>query len=61
MNFQLKKAGYKKVVTNFSSDIKVYSSVWVVFVSANKDVPLYGLPLACMDFHFSMVLKSKSQ
>lgn len=24
MNFQLKKAGYKKIVTNFSSDIKVY-------------------------------------
>ena len=23
MNFQLKKAGYKKIVTNFSSDIKV--------------------------------------
>jgi hypothetical protein len=23
MNFQLKKAGYKKIVTNFSSDVKV--------------------------------------
>lgn len=23
MNFQLKKAGYKKVITNFSSDVKV--------------------------------------
>ena len=23
MNFQLKKVGYKKIVTNFSSDIKV--------------------------------------
>lgn len=23
MNFQLKKAGYNKIVTNFSSDIKV--------------------------------------
>ena len=25
MNFQLKKAGYKKTVTNFSSDVKVYA------------------------------------
>lgn len=24
MNYQLKKAGYKKEVTNFSSDLKVY-------------------------------------
>lgn len=23
MNFHLKKAGYKKIVTNFSSDVKV--------------------------------------
>lgn len=25
MNFHLKKAGYKKTVTNFSSDVKVYA------------------------------------
>lgn len=26
MNFHLKKAGYKKAVTNFTSDVKVYNS-----------------------------------
>lgn len=26
MNFHLKKAGYKKTVTNFSSDLKVFST-----------------------------------
>lgn len=28
MNFHLKKAGYKKQVTNFSSDLKVRCSVY---------------------------------
>lgn len=27
MNFHLKKAGYKKTVTNFSSDVKVQTKV----------------------------------
>lgn len=27
MNFHLKKAGYKKTVSNFSSDVKVHSGI----------------------------------
>lgn len=38
MNFQLKKAGYHKTVTNFSSDIKVCS----IGKSSNKGVPCSG-------------------
>lgn len=37
MNFHLKKAGYKKPITNFSSDLKV----WLLLLFSSSDFYLF--------------------
>lgn len=37
MNFHLKKAGYKKPVTNFASDLKVISDILLCIRIARND------------------------
>jgi hypothetical protein len=37
MNFHLKKSEYKKIVTNFSSDVKVTNDVLSLILEFNHD------------------------
>lgn len=51
MNFHLKRGGYEKTLTNFSSDLKVYfchSETLLVSLVWNT---------CCLAFHFSEIVK----
>jgi hypothetical protein len=37
MNFHLKKSEYKKIVTNFSSDVKVTNDILSLILEVNHD------------------------